>query len=105
MTGRTMKLTPDTKFLIEKMGIRIKRARLRRNIMAETLAEQIGISKGTLSAVEKGSPTVSIGTYAAVLSALDMVNDLEFVAVDREGKKNYQELNLYQRKRATRKKV
>ena len=96
-----MKITEKTEFVIFKMGIRIKKARLRRNIMAETLAEQVGISKGTLSAIEQGVPTVSIGAYAEVLSALDMVNDLNSVAVDIEGKKKYEDVQLRQRKRAT----
>ena len=72
MGRRTVKITAKTEFVIFKMGTRIKKARLRRNIMAETLAEQVGISKGTLSAIEQGVPTVSIGTYAEVLSALDI---------------------------------
>ena len=101
MGRRTVKITAKTEFVIFKMGTRIKKARLRRNIMAETLAEQVGISKGTLSAIEQGVPTVSIGAYAEVLSALDMVNDLNSIAVDIEGKKNYQEEQLQQRKRAT----
>jgi len=65
------------------------------------LAELVGISKGTLSSIEKGEPTVSIGAYATVLNALDMIKDLELVAVDREGRKNYQGMRLQQRKRAT----
>ena len=101
MGRRTVKITAKTEFVIFKMGTRIKKARLRRNIMAETLAEQVGISKGTLSAIEQGVPTVSIGAYAEVLSALDMVNDLNGVAVDIEGKKKYEDVQLRQRKRAT----
>ena len=96
-----MKINVKTEFVIFKMGTRIKKARLRRNIMAETLAEQVGISKGTLSAIEQGVPTVSIGAYAEVLSALDMVNDLNSIAVDIEGKKKYEDVQLRQRKRAT----
>ena len=96
-----MKITAKTEFVIFKMGTRIKKARLRRNIMAETLAEQVGISKGTLSAIEQGEPTVSIGAYAEVLHALDMVSDLNGVAVDIEGKKKYENVQLRQRKRAT----
>ena len=101
MGRRTVKINVKTEFVIFKMGTRIKKARLRRNIMAEKLAEQVGISKGTLSAIEQGVPTVSIGAYAEVLSALDMVNDLNSIAVDIGGKKNYQEEQLRQRKRAT----
>lgn len=65
------------------------------------MAELVGISKGTLSSIEKGESTVSIGAYATVLNALDMIKDLELVAVDREGRKNYQGMRLQQRKRTT----
>lgn len=105
MARKTVAFTLETEFIIEKMGIRIKKARLRRNIKAEVLADRAGISKGTLSSIEKGVSTVSIGAYVAVLYALDMKNDFELVAVDEQGKQCYQESNLHQRKRATKKKI
>ncbi len=101
MARKTVNLTPDMESVIKKMGIRIQKARLRRNILADVLAEHAGISKGTLSAIEKGEPTVSIGAYVAVLNGLGMVQDLELVAVDREGRQQYRELHLQERKRAT----
>ena len=101
MGRRTVKITSKVEFIIGKMGIRIKKARLRRNILAEELAEHVGISKGTLSAIEQGVPTVSIGAYAEVLRALDMESDLNGIAVDIEGKKKYEDVQLRQRKRAT----
>ena len=104
MAGKTVILTRETEFVIRKMGNRIKEARLRRNIKAEILAEHVGISKGTLSAIEKGELTVSIGAYAAILNALDMINDFDYVAVDREGKQCYQNSHLYHRKRASKRK-
>ena len=94
MAGKTIKLTPEAELVIEKMGIRIQKVRLRRNILAEVLAEQARISKGTLSAIEKGEPTVSIGAYVAVLKALGMLQDLELVAVDKEGRQHYRELHF-----------
>ena len=54
-----------------------------------------------MSAIEQGETTVSIGAYAEVLHALDMVSDLNGVAVDIEGKKKYEDVQLRQRKRAT----
>ena len=104
MGRRTVKITEKTEFVIFKMGIRIKKARLRRNIMAEKLAEQVGISKGTLSAIEQGETTVSIGAYAAVLTVLELDNDLGLVALDEAEKKQFREQHLQRRERATRKK-
>ena len=80
MAGKAVILMLETMQILEKMGVRIKKARLRRNIRAEQLAERAGISKGTLSAIEKGVPTVSIGAYTAVLCALDMESDLDKIA-------------------------
>ena len=100
MAGKAVILMPETMQTLEKMGIRIKKARLRRNIRAEQLAERAGISKGTLSAIEKGVPTVSIGAYTAVLCALDMESDLDRIALDEKGKRQYRDLNLPNRIRA-----
>lgn len=99
MARKTVALTPDAEKILEKTGARIKRARLRRNIKAEILAEHAGISIGTLNAVEKGVPTVSIGAYVAVLSMLGMEKDLEKVALDEEGKQLYRELGPHKRAR------
>lgn len=100
MAGKTVILACETKQVIEKMGNRIKKARLRRNIMAEDLVKQVGISKGTLSSIEKGETTVSLGAYVVVLEALGMADDFEFIAIDDEGKQIYSDLVLKQRKRA-----
>ena len=55
-------------------------------------------------AVEKGTPTVAIGTYAAVLHALGgMDKDLELVAQDDEFGRRIQDMNLVTPKRAKRK--
>lgn len=86
------------------MWANIKKARLRRNMRAALVAERTGISTDTLSSIEKGTPTVSIGAYAAVLAALELDNDLELIALDEDGKKQFSEQNLQRRKRATRKK-
>ena len=62
MSKRTVVIMPETQRILETMGEQIKLARLRRNIAAELVAERAGISRATLWAVEKGTPTVSIGT-------------------------------------------
>ena len=92
---------PDTKRILEIMGEQIKKARLRRNLAAELVAERAGISRATLWAVEKGTPTVAIGTYAAVLHALNnMDQDLLLIAKDDELGRKLQDLELITRKRA-----
>ena len=53
MARKTVALLPSTERALEKVGANIKRARLRRNIRAELLAERAGISVDTLSSIEK----------------------------------------------------
>lgn len=104
MSKRKIKLMSDTQQALVKMGANIRKARLRRNLNAEFIAERANISTDTLSSIEKGSSTVSIGAYAAVLAVLELDNDLQLVALDVEGKKKFWEQNLYQRERASKRK-
>ena len=95
MSKKSAAIMPDTQKALETMGEQIKKARLRRNLSTELVAERAGISRATLWAVEKGAPTVAIGTYAAVLHALGgMDKDLEQIARDDEFGRKLQELNI-----------
>ena len=103
MSKKTVAVMPETQKVLKNMGAQIKMARLRRNFSAEFVAEKTGISRATLWAVEKGSPTVSIGTYAAVLHALGgMDKDFVLVAKDDEFGRKLQDLNIRTRGRAKR---
>lgn len=103
MGKKAAALVPETEKILAEMGEQIKKARLRRNLATELVAERAGISRATLWAVEKGSPTVAIGTYAAVLHALGgMDKDLILVAKDDEFGRKLQDLNLPTRLRVKR---
>lgn len=94
-----------TEEILKTMGEQIKLARLRRNLSVELVSERAGISRATLWNVEKGSPSVAIGIYAAVLHALNnMDQDLLLVAKDDIMGRRMQDLNLTIRKRAPRRK-
>ena len=83
MAKKSAVLLPKTQKILEQMGEQIKYARLRRKLSMELVAERAGISRATLWAVERGNPSVSIGMYAAVLHALNnMDEDLLLVAKD-----------------------
>jgi transcriptional regulator with XRE-family HTH domain len=100
---KSVVLMPQTQAILEMMGEQIKMARLRRRISAGLVAERSGISRSTLWAVEKGSPSVAIGIYAAVLHALNgMEKDLLLVAKDDELGRKLQDLGLPTRKRVLR---
>ena len=104
MGKKSVILMPESRKILETMGEQIKMARLRRKLSAGLVAERAGISRATLWAVEKGSPSVAIGIYAAVLHSLNgMDKDLLLVAKDDELGRKLQDLELPIRKRAPQK--
>lgn len=104
MNKRGVTLSPKTAEILEQMGEQIKLARLRRRLSSELVAERAGISRATLWNVEKGSPSVAIGIYAAVLHALgNMDGDFLLVAKDDELGRTLQDLELPVRRRAPKK--
>lgn len=95
-------ILPGTEDILKTMGEQIKLARLRRNLSVTLVAERAGISRASLWNVEKGSPSVAIGIYAAVLHALNnMDKDLLLIAKDDAMGRKLQDMNLQTRKRAT----
>ena len=101
MSKRSVVLLPQTEQILEQMGEQIKLARLRRWLSVDLVAERAGISRTTLWSVEKGSPSVAVGIYAAVLHALNnMDKDLLLVAKDDELGRKLQDLELPVRRRA-----
>ena len=104
MSKKATILLPKTQEILNQMGEQIRLARLRRHLSAELVAERAGISRMTLSNIEKGSPSVAIGSYAAVLHALNgMDKDLLLVAKDDELGRKLQDLELPTRRRAPKK--
>lgn len=104
MSRKTVILESNTEEKLKKIGQRIKKARLRRNISAETISKKAGIGESTFYAIERGVSTVSLGAYAAVLSALGLDSDLDAIATDVDGKAMFWEQNIVERKRAKRRK-
>ena len=96
-------LTPRVENNLKEMGENIKLARLRRNLPMRLICERAGISRPTLTQVEKGSPNVSIGIYALVLHALNG-NSGELAKVMREDQlgRTIQDLNIKTPKRGRR---
>ena len=105
MNKRGATVSPKISETLSQMGEQIKLARLRRRLSAELVAERAGISRATLWNVEKGSPSVAIGIYAAVLHALgNMDKDFLLIAKDDELGRTLQDLELPVRRRAPKKK-
>ena len=82
MPRRLPTLLPKSQRILQEMGEQIRLARLRRNLSAEKVAERAGISRPTLSALEKGGAGVSIGTLLQVLMVLGLEKDMLLLAKD-----------------------
>ena len=96
-------LFPKTVAILETLGENIRLARLRRNVSSSLQAERAGISRPTLTMIEKGAPSVALGSYVQVLVSLGMEKDLLQVAADDELGRKLQDLNLPVRRRAPKK--
>ena len=96
-------LLPKLTKILEEMGENIKLARLRRKLTAEQVAERAGISRSTLWQVEKGLPSVSMGTYAQILFVLGLEKDLLLLSKDDILGRKLQDAELTVAKRAPKK--
>ncbi len=64
---------------LQALGQRLVHARKARGITQRELASMIGVSLGSMLALEKGEPGVAIGTLARVLEAMDLLDELDQV--------------------------
>jgi transcriptional regulator with XRE-family HTH domain len=75
-------LGPRLSRVLSGLGDGIRLARLRRKHSAEIVAQRAGITRKTLSRVERGDGAVALGIYARVLQALRLDQDLSSIAAD-----------------------
>lgn len=61
---------------LSELGIRLKTFRLARNDTMTVFAQRLGVSAGTLRAMEHGATTVQIGAWVKALWVLDRLDDL-----------------------------
>jgi transcriptional regulator with XRE-family HTH domain len=66
--------------LLLQLGERLKRARIRQGLTTTQVAEQAGLSRMTLSAVESGEPAPTMGSYLRVMNVLGVSGDLALLA-------------------------
>lgn len=77
-----MALLPSLQRILDDLGGRIRLARLRRRLTMAQVSERAGISRPTLYGIERGDPSVGMGSYAQVLFVLGLEKDLLTVAAD-----------------------
>jgi len=94
MKQRNTLLLPKQAKVLVSLGENIKLARLRRKLTAEQVAERAGVSRRTLVSVEKGLPSVAMGTYVQVLFVLGLSDDLLDIAKDDELGRKLQDAKL-----------
>lgn len=82
---------------LELMGEQIMLARKRRHLSMQDVADRATVTRLTVSKVEHGDPTVSIGIYARVLFALNLENDLTLLAADDALGRQLQDAELLRR--------
>lgn len=88
---------------LQIVGEQIRLARLRRNLTIAQIAERSSSSELTVMRVEKGAPTVAIGTYLRVLFALGLDESILWLAKEDEVGRTLQDIDLKHRTRASKK--
>src|SRR5882724_4817714 len=68
---------------LSELGIRLKTLRLARNDTMAVFAQRLGVSAGTIRAMEHGTATVQIGAWVKALWILDHLDDLDGVLVEK----------------------
>jgi transcriptional regulator with XRE-family HTH domain len=69
---------------LAQLGIRLKSLRLARNDTMAVFAQRLGVSAGTLRAMEHGTSTVQIGAWVKALWVLDRLDDLNGMLAQKE---------------------
>ncbi len=99
MPRNSLVLLPKSKKLLQTLGGNIKLARLRRKLTMNQVSERAGISRPTLSSLEKGNPAVSLGTVLQVLLVLGLEQDILLLGNDDILGRKLQDADLTVKKR------
>lgn len=76
-------LPPKLRRSLAKLGADIRNARRKRGLTVAMMVERVGIAKTTYLKIEKGDPSVAMGTYAMTLFVLGLPEALAHVADSR----------------------
>ena len=94
MNRRKQVLFPKYQKVLEKLGENIKLARKRRKLTTIQVAERADINRSTLTEIEKGKPSVSMGAYFNTLRVLGLQDDFLKLAADDEYGRKLQDIEL-----------
>ncbi|MGC1852500.1 MAG: helix-turn-helix transcriptional regulator [Solirubrobacterales bacterium] len=93
-------LFPQTQRRAEALGERLRLARLRRRMSLSELASRVDVTRHTLSRLERGDLSTSLGVLARVLGVLGLEEDLDRVAQDDELGQRLQDVRLRRPRRS-----
>ena len=82
---------------LELMGEQIMLARKRRHLSMQDIADRATVTRLTVSKVEHGDPTVSMGIYARILFALNLEKDITLIAANDPLGRQLQDAELLRR--------
>ena len=97
--GKTMPraLSQNLKIMGEQIMLARKRRHLSRHLSMQDIADRATVTRLTVSKVEHGDPTVSMGIYARVLFALNLEKDITLLAADDALGRQLQDAELLRR--------
>lgn len=100
----SMKQVAETRSALTALGRRLRRARLERNDSMAVFAQRVGVSEQTVRAMERGLPTVQIGTWLEAFWVLNELEPLDRLLEKRESllDRARREVGARQRQRASR---
>ena len=76
--------SPTSSELLRQFGERLASVRRARGLTALSFSRELGISRTTLGAAERGEPAVTMGTYMRILAQLGMAADMALLAAQTE---------------------
>ena len=79
---------------LNALGLRMRLARERRKLGTELFAERLGVSRETLRRLEKGDPSIAMGTFLRALRVLGLDQDIDSLAADDELGRKLQDIEL-----------
>lgn len=94
MKSKKVKIFPKYQEILDTLGENIKLARKRRKLTTIQLSERASIHRDTLTKIEKGDPSVSMGAYFNVLRTMGLQDDFLKLANDDVFGRKLQDLDL-----------
>ena len=79
---------------LDELGFRLRMARERRKLSQAVFAERMGVSRETLRRLEKGDPSIGMGTFMRALRVLGLEQDVDRLAADDQLGRTLQDLEL-----------